>query len=59
MGAEPKTAQAMVKEIFIPTGEITNPRVSIRPNYGLFYKGIGLPPEEESNVYGDVIDEDM
>ncbi len=59
VGAEPKTAQAMVKEIFIPTGEITNPRVSIRPNYGLFYKGIGLPPEEESNVYGDVIDEDM
>lgn len=59
MGAEPKTAESMMREIFIPTGEFSSPRISIRPNYGLFYKGIELPPEGSESVYGDDIGEDF
>lgn len=59
IGAEPKTAEALVREIFKPTGEFSTPRISIRPNYGLFYKGIELPPEGSESMYGDDIGEEF
>jgi ribonuclease D len=47
-GADPGTVAKLTHAIFPPTGERSTPRITIRPNYALFYKGLELDPEVES-----------
>jgi hypothetical protein len=53
-GAEPATAQNILRQVFRRTDTLGPARVQISPNYGLFYKGLELDPEvEASGDYGD------
>jgi len=48
IGADPSTVAKLTQAIFPPTGDFGPPRITIRPNYALFYKGLELDPEMEA-----------
>lgn len=43
IGADDTVVQTILRAVFVPTGELLPVRVSIRPNYALFYRGRETP----------------